>query len=792
LGIPTAYFKEITPLDGVDKETCIKSMAEKTVTICQQESTLAGKSVFLKHVNGGGGRGSQKITDITVEQAQDVIRKIVNETGGNLQGVYVEAALDFKGRRLMQLELECNGEKLIEPMIRLVWFNRFYQKVFEVGCTQKASERFIPPAIYEACRSAAQQLIQTSGYDNRGTIEILISTDDQGHYDFYVSEINMRRQVEAPAIEGLVKDKQNLPRNTTAEQVMKSCGHPAPTEEDFQPAGPEFIGHVRLLCGQFSEKGTTYPNGLVIDGAFVPHGVDVQYVRGPLHLDADAQLGRALIPAQTWEELCDKLLRFAQEFQFYGPKTETSNYFYLFKKLAVDPVFRAGKLGCNETFNVFSNPPVDKGKNQKIVEALAYTVTPLITDGYRPGQGVVDQSFPTTNQIKAFRKFKEGLAFETVPTTPFSKWIEHRDFDRYILELQDHLANHGGGTMTVMRDVLQSSGDQESALIQKSHTQLVETHGASSGIIVASEEGGAQGQAGAMRGFDWRSVLLSGCPSNLMPLWLMRSKWMNGLEVKSYAKQAFIAKVISKMIAQHYGWPADLTHFVPWPANNFHAGNHPEADRTNRLLLDAGIPVIPNFAWDPRYSHAQIVDWIDCQINLFSEAQKPLYQIRIKNPGQGPKWTANVIVNLVTLILHKFSQRGLPKPIIHIHNHEFDGRAAHIAAEAIKQYQKMGYRWLILDSAPPGTSHNSNLIIANALQMSAQEREHLMAYNHGAQLILDITTRFNNQSITKRIQDPNSEMAGGTNSSDLADATKLGILPQDIPKAIALAKGLLG
>ena len=790
--ISTAYFVEIMPNDAQDENDCFRAMAEQIITTCTSDPKLIGKRFFLKHVNGGGGRGSVKLADLNPAAVEEAVRKVVKETGGNPTGVYIEEALDFKDRQLMQMELECDGPDRIEEECRFVFFNPSFQKVYEVGCTKKGSQFFIPKKIYDECRAAAKQLIQEVGYDNRGTIEILISIDQNKQVKYWISEINMRRQVEAPAIEYLVKDKQGRRRNTTAEQVARSCGMPAPGPNDFTEAGPDFAGHVRLLCGDISkEKGMTYGKGVTIDGAFTPPDAIVSYVRGALSISADAQLGRGLFFASTWQQLCAKLFKFSQEFQFYGPNT-LSNYMSLFGRLAVNTRFLSGKMGCNEVFSVLSESPVSQGKIQKIVQHLQLTVLPLITHGYRRNQGIKDRPHPTRNQIKEYQDFMEKMMSHSMPETPFSRFLQHQDYNQFIAELKDQLEKHGGGTVSVIRDLIQSLMDQESALVQKSLTQIIQIHGARSGIIVGNEEGGAQYQAGEMRWFKWLSILIAGCPANLATHSLLRSIFMNGLTIKSVAKQKFVAKVLNNLLSQHYGWQSS-NNLLPWEPNNFHAGNHPQGDITTRVLLQAKIPVIPNFAWEPSYIEEDFINWVIRQIKLFQEEGQPLHQIRIKNPGQNPKWNKEVIVWLVKTTLKLFEKCGLSQPIIHIHNHNFDGKASHIAAEAIKECQEMGYQWLIVDSVPHGfASHNSNKILSNVLRMDTEERFHLNAYNEGVHKTLKLLSRFNNQDITNEIQDPNSIWAGGTNSSDIADAIKLGVPIASIPEALALSKKLFG
>ena len=791
-GLPTADFIEVNaPETSINKEESFKQMAEQLVELYHNTPVLSGKPVFVKHNEGGGGRGTKKVAEMTFDNALEAIRKIVNETGGNLNGVYAEQALDLDGAQMFQIEIECDATSMAQGG-RLVWFNKENQKVLEVGFTDEAILEMLPQEIYNGCRAASKAIFDASGYDSRGTNEILIIKDKHGNWSFKLLELNKRIQVENEALSELVVDHKGRSRNVPAEQVMRALGYPAPKASDFREKGSAIVAHVRLLSCEITPTGSRYPSGLNIDGAIYPQSANVQFARGPVFLDADPQIGRALITADSWTDLCDKLLNFAQSFQFYGLKTEASTYFDFMRKLASDPVFRAGKLGCNNTFNVLANPPVEKGSVQKIVDALATTVTPLVTHGYRPNEGVKDQPYPTMNQLKEFTQFMDDLQYEKTPETPFSRFTQHQNYQTYIQELKDLLSNHGGGTVTVIRDVQQASADQESALIQKASAKIAEIYFAGSGVGVGFETGGAQYQAALMRKFDWIAVLLSGCLSNLPSHSLTRSKWLNGLTVKTPDEQTFVFQTIAKEVSDWYGVSPNMSPFIPWIPYNFHAGNHPEQDVTTRAMLRANLAAMPNWAWDARYTEAHFKGWVKRQLDLFAEEGKPLSQIRIKNPSQGPKWTADAIVKMVVIIRYMFKDRGLEDPIIFIHNHEFNGMAAHIGADAIKRCQQLGYSLLVVDSAPLGGSHNSNVVISRALILSSEEKERLMQYNYGSKLTLDLTTRFNNEKITRLIQDPDSEMAGGTNSSDLADARKLGIPDMHMHHAISLARQLTG
>lgn len=792
IGLPTADFIVVeNPKNETDKEKILQEMAKNLVDLYGKTPELSGRPVFVKHNEGGGGRGTKKVSVMTYEDALQAIRKVVNETGGNFEGVYVELALDFDGALLFQLEIEGDANSLAEGG-RLVWFNKENQKVLEIGFTDQEIIKLIPQHIYEQCREASKVIFTETGYNNRGTNEILIIKDKHHNWSFKLLELNKRIQVEHEALSELVIDKQGRARNVPAEQVMRALGYPAPKPSDFSKKGANIIAHIRLLSCEITTIGSRYPAGLVIDGAFYPQGLDVRYVNGEVDMHADPQIGRMLIPAQNMQELSTKILYAMQNFQFFGPNTEKSTYTGFICKLVSDSRFISGNLGCNQAFDVLKNPVIDKGKLQSVIQSLSYTVTPLIAHGYRRNEGVKNQPYPTRDQISEYKSFVRNLMKESIPKTSFSNFISHGSYDNYIDETKDNLAKRGGGTVTVIRDVVQESMDQESAAIQSISTRNAEVYLVRSGIVFGNEIGGAQYQAALMRSYNWLEVLKKGCPVNLPAHSLTRSKWLNGLSVKTLAEQSFYFNTIGREVANHYGISSTFTPYLPWMPYNFHAGNHVSQDITTTAMLNANLAVIPCWAWDPRYTKDDFIGWVKRQIKLFKELDKPLNFIRIKNPGQGPHWNEDVIVNMVQIIRRLFRYNHMEEPIIMIHNHDFNGLAAHIGAKAIKKCQEIGYRFLIVDSAPPGTTHNSNLIIANVLNLSAEEKDNLKHYNYGAHLMLRLNVRFNNENLTKIIKDPFSERAGGTNSSDLAGAVDMKIDMNDMHKAIKLGRELTG
>jgi len=792
LGFPTAPFIEVAAKEKLEE------MAQDMQRQHAESAALAGKDVFIKHNQGGGGRGSTKLAHSYVyENFLAALKKVVSETGGNHQGVYTELALDLVDHQLLQLELECDAGTLAEGG-RLVWFGPEKQKVLEIGFNDEMmQELFLPKALYEACRAAALQIAQKSRYSSRGTIEILLSKNElNGEWSFNLLEFNKRIQVENRALADLVVDCDGRPRNTAAEQVLRSAGYSPPGPNDFRFSGPGIRVHMRLLLGQPSENGSGYLGGR-IDGAFVPSEGEAIYAKGEIDTRCDPQIGAYLFSAETWPEVCHKMRTLQVQFHGRGVEDSTMNDF--FRKLGANWAFSERRLGCNQTFEVLSDLEVPPPLAQKMVQDLATVATPLVTHGYRPGaeNDVSTRSGPNRKEVEMYQASMASLASIPVPETPFSRFRQHGYYARYIQELKNQLSAHGGGTVTVFpRDVMQSQGDQESPLLQGPAARIAERHGAASGIFVGFETGGAQYQAGMMRDFDWLEVLCT-IPENMMSHSLTRSAWMNGLLKKPLETQKLIFDVIRDTLEKRYGFEPGTLPFGMWQPYNFHAGNHPNQDITTRAMLQAGFAPIPCWAWDPRYTEDHFNDWVERQIKLFQVTMHfsgtDLSQIRIKNAGQGPEWSADVIVKMVNAIRKKFREAGFADPIIYIHNHEFDGAAASIGRDALRKCQQLDYNYLVVDSAPPLMSHNDNVVIADALKMTTEEREELRLYNLTTSRLAKMSCRFDSRELMYQegMQKRSSEMAGGTGSSDLGHAKKAGIPPEKVPSCQAVAKAVI-
>ena len=118
---------------------------------------------------------------------------------------------------------------------------------------------------------------------------------------------------------------------------------------------------------------------------------------------------------------------------------------------------------------------------------------------------------------------------------------------------------------------------------------------------------------------------------------------------------------------------------------------------------------MPNWVFSPKFPLETLKRWTERQIDLFAKKGLQLQQLRMKNPGQGVDWTADAVWKHVETMIGVFKAKGLPPPIIYIHNHDFNGMAGHIGAEVFRKAQQAKFNTLVIDGAPrKNGTHNDN------------------------------------------------------------------------------------
>ncbi len=758
---------------------------------------LAGQSIFLKSSYGGGGRGTIRIAaeDCSNDAVLSAkLKKVITDTCRT--ELYVEKALDLKGATMYQLELETDGDRVVKGG-RLVWFNNNNQKILEIGLSDEEMLKFVPKEVYDQCRAETEEIAKTAGYNNRGTNEILL-TKKSSSWDYWHSEFNCRIQVEHEALANLTTDTSGQVINAPANQLMRAVGYPAPQPSDTIPVQNKIVAHLRLVNAHAEAKPTpwAYNGGTIYDIQNIPEGVDVLINRGKIDKATDAQCGRMTFYADSWTDVCDKIGKIASETVIVGEGGVIGKeYFEFLLKLSQDPEFRAQELGCDRTSEMVKKPNAPLSKRSEITAKLAASVAPVLVDGYQPNYTPeAGKAYPTTAETAAFNALKAELAgMEPVEAPLFTTLVEGskaNDISGYYDGLRAQLERQGGGINTVFpRDVYQEGMNSQSAVTLDMMKAIMEKVGAS--LFTRYETGGAQFDKACLDGFNPREVFRKGITNNMPSMCLTRSQWLNSLNPKTPKELDFILKDMAKIIREELGLPEDT--LIPWFPNNFHAGNWDNGKNiTTDLMLKNGMTPVPNWAWDPRYKDADIRGWAQSQIALFKSHGRSLEEIRIKNPGQQTSWTVDEIWKISSILREECKNAGFRDPIIHIHNHNIDGKAAEIAHGLLKRAQSEGYRLFVIDTAPPETTHNNNLTVAAALNLDATQRKALETYNRMCQTVFKFTGRFDIRQTMKSVTPDDSVWAGGTGSSDLDSALKIGIKKEDITKAKMLAWGVFG
>jgi pyruvate carboxylase len=761
-----------------------------------KESSINGEAIFLKSSYGGGGRGTIKIEAAECDNLDTLklrLKKVITDTCRT--EIYAEKAIDLAGATMFQLELEVNGTEIV-PGGRLVWFNNNNQKILEIGLSDAEILKYIPKDVYDGCISETIKIAETSGYNNRGTNEILL-TKKGDEWDFWHSEFNCRIQVEHEALGDLAKDKTGHSINGPAAQVMMSMGFAPPAKKDVTTLEKGGVLHLRLVNAHAEPKPNpwSYNGGTIYDIQNLPEGVEVLMDTGAINKATDAQFGRLKVTFDSWEDMCNKIEAIAKNVVIIGEGTTIGReYFEFLLKLSQDPEFRAMELACSRSSEMVKKPNIALSKRVETTTILASSVAPVIVDGYQnsyvPEEG---KTYPSTEAVKAFKELEAELAHMPVLQselfTQLRQGCEAKTLDGYYQAMRAQLNAQGGGLNTIFpRDTYQEGMNSQSAIILQSMKEIMEKVGAS--LFLGYETGGAQFEKANLDGLNSLEAFRRGLGQNVPSRCLTRSQWLNSLNPKSPKELRFVLSQYAKMIREEL--KLGENDLIPWFPNNFHAGNWDKSQNvTTGIMLEVGMTPVPTWAWDPRYSGQDTREWVRSQIELFKKHNRPLHELRIKNPGQQDAWTKEAIWKVTSIMREECLKEGID-PIIHIHNHNLDGKAATVACDLLKLAQSNGYNYLVIDTAPPDTTHNENTIVAKALKLTDAQHQALDTYNRMCHVVFGLTTRFDVRETTKSVTPHNSVWAGGTGSSDIESARKLGIAVQDIDKAKKLAWDVIG
>merc|ERR1719387_136814 len=563
--------------------------------------------------------------------------------------------------------------------------------------------------------------------------------------------------------------------------MMRAKGYEAP---DFAPADPDIkaVMHLRWLHGNPDNPGTIlYQPGTVLgmDGPRLDYVAAELLSPGEISFTADPQLGKAVIVADSWNQMCDRIVEYLA-LRMPMVQGSVSTYATAMSSLFDSKEWRAGKVASNETFKYIKIPDFPP---RGLKDILQDQVGPVLVNGYRTGDGIDADRWPTPSVLSGVVEVGENMAAEVPKETAFARFAEGRGtYEEYIKELRSQLSDQGGAWVTVApRDTAQQCADSESAGIQSLSRRNAEVWAQRAGCV-GYEVGGAQYQAGLIRGFDPATILKLGLPYNMPAHSLQRSQYVNGLTELTPEVRKGLFAATSQIVTKHYRrFTQSSELLVPWLPYNFHAGNyHDEAtgyspqDQTTAELLDASCVPMPCWVFSPKFPLEELTKWTNRQIDIFDAKGLKVQALRIKNPGQGVDWTAEAVWNHVKTMIAVLEGRKLQTPIFYIHNHDFNGLASHVGRELLQIAQKNGFSDLVVDAAyRKNGSHNDNTIISSVLTLTREQKEALAEYNFEQQRIQNVLTRFD--SSTSQMTPWDSDWAGGTEGSDLRIAREYNI-----------------
>jgi acetyl-CoA carboxylase, biotin carboxylase subunit len=283
-----------------------------------------GYPVILKASAGGGGRG-MRIVHEEADLEQQFTRASTEAAAAFGDGsVYLEKYL----MEPRHIEIQIFGDQhgnVVHLGERECSIQRRHQKLIE-----EAPSVALTPALREKMGQAAVQLAEAVNYQNAGTIEFLLDSDDR----FYFMEMNTRIQVEHPVTEMVTGT------DLVKEQILVAAGQKLSMKSGLKPRGHAIECRINA---EDPEKFRPSPGRIEV---FHPPGgpgvrVDTHayehYVIPPFY---DSLVAKVIVHDHTREAAIARMIRALDMFVIEGIQTSIP----LHRKILRDPVFRSGKF----------------------------------------------------------------------------------------------------------------------------------------------------------------------------------------------------------------------------------------------------------------------------------------------------------------------------------------------------------------------------------------------------------------------------------------------------------------
>jgi 3-methylcrotonyl-CoA carboxylase alpha subunit len=320
-----------------------------------EEAEEIGYPVLIKASAGGGGRGMRPVhrPEDFVEALRSAKREaesafaddsmLLEKFVENPRHVEVQVIADDHGNVVHLYERECS-------------IQRRHQKVVE-----EAPSPVLDPELRESICNAAVRLAKEAGYRNAGTVEFLLSGEEE---EFYFLEMNARLQVEHPVTE-LVTGL-----DLVYLQLSVAAGEELPiSQDDVFPRGSAI--EVRIYT---EEEGTGLPAGGKLHLFAPSEGPGIRNDTGvetgdEVTLHYDPMIAKLIVFASGREKAILRLRRALRDYTVLGAPTNLP----LLRRIADHPSFEAGEMTIDflEEHGLTEAPPAPSPPEEAVLLAAA-------------------------------------------------------------------------------------------------------------------------------------------------------------------------------------------------------------------------------------------------------------------------------------------------------------------------------------------------------------------------------------------------------------------------------------
>ncbi len=307
-----------------------------------------GYPVMLKAAAGGGGKGMRAVTAAADLPAAYTAASSEAERSFGSGEVYLEKLIQQPRHIEIQLMADMHGN-CVYLGERECSVQRRHQKVIE-----EAPSAVVGEDLRRRMGEAAVRLALSCGYINAGTVEFLVSGDqDTGAQSFYFLEMNTRLQVEHPVTEMITGI------DLVQMQLRVAMG------EALGISQQQILlrGHA-IECRIYAEDpdNNFFPSPGLITRLVQPGGPGIRedcgvYTGWTVPLEYDPMLSKLVAYGETRAAAIDRMLRALEEYVVGGIRTNIG----LFRRILLDEDFRAARIDTGYLERLLALPPAPSG-----------------------------------------------------------------------------------------------------------------------------------------------------------------------------------------------------------------------------------------------------------------------------------------------------------------------------------------------------------------------------------------------------------------------------------------------